>query len=298
MILAGVGLVLIWTRDPWVAAQFAPSRTILVPARIGGMERLYVLDSAAEKTVVTQQVSARLHPTGRIVQQSSGYFCQEPRQAKVFRAGEIHFAGRKLIYPEEVDSADLADLSAKLQHDLGGILGWDVLSNYVVGIDLAGGRVLASGRLTAAEAFERFGVSGPETELPLEHSGDLPSVRVRSGEHELHLLLDTGASKTTILDAAWQRMNKTVSPEAPLSVVQTIGGPLQVREEHLEDMWLGSLRLDHVTVQISMPTNCAEANTTAVDGVLGLDILSTYLVVIDGPARILYLARPPAGSKL
>jgi hypothetical protein len=89
-------------------------------------------------------------------------------------------------------------------------------------------------------------------------------------------------------------MSKAFSPDAPTFIALKIDGPVQARQGLLDVLWLGSLRLDHVTVQIPNLKDCAAPDGAAPDGLLGLDVLSVYLTVIDGPGRFLYLARRPS----
>lgn len=279
-----------------VEAVFTPTGVILVPARIGGAEDLFILDTGSQRTVVTPRIAPRLEATGRTSRVHSRP-CLEPRQADIVRTGEIRFAGHRLLYPKEVVSLDLPELRAVVGHDLGGVLSWDVLRNYVVGIDLAGNRVVAGRRLTVEGAFRRLGARGPDTEIPLKIIDDRPAVAARAAGVKLRLLLDTGATRTIISSAAWGRLGKPVPEGPPTSSAVSVAGSFAVRRAQLDELWVGSLRLDDVTVAIPVAEHCPEAQAASADGLLGLDLLVRHIAVIDGRAEALHLVPRPGRAE-
>jgi aspartyl protease len=281
--------------DARIPAQFTRPLGILVPVSIGGAESLFLLDTGSETTLVTPSVSARLQPTGR-TKSAFSRPCAPPGKAEVFHAGEIRFAGGRLKYPEEVGSLELATISAFHPGGLGGILGWDVLANYVVGIDISGGRLLSGRKKAAGDLLAMLGAPGADAELKLKIVENRPTVTASAGRWNLRLVLDTGAGSTIIHGAAWRRMSMPLPPEDPASMVIDINGSFPIRPGHIEEILLGALRLEDVSVGIADDPACVESGDSSTDGVLGRDILSRYIAVIDGPGQTLYLARRPAGG--
>ena len=290
-IVVAAGLAVGCGHDPRVAARFSAQVGILAPASIGGAEGMFLLDTGSDQTLVTPSVSSRLQATGR-TKNAYSRPCVAPSPAEVFRSGEIRFAGGRLRYPAEVSVLALAELGGLLQQDLGGILGWDVLHSYVIGIDIPGGRLMAGRELSAAELLERLGARKTDAKLPLKITGNRPAVVARSGDHDLLLLLDTGSGKTLLSAAAWRRMNRALQ-DGPPSQILDINGTFSTRTGLLGDLSLGALRLENVSVAVSADPACAEEDTPGIDGLLGRDVLSRFLVAIDGPAEVLHLAELP-----
>ncbi|MDO8630325.1 MAG: hypothetical protein Q7R41_07515, partial [Phycisphaerales bacterium] len=114
---------------------FSSPGLILASATVGDVEGWYLLDTGCAMTSVAPRVALSLESTGRSIEVSSSLSANEPIRATAFLSGGVRFAGGRLRYPERVDVMDHDRLSVLLAHDMDGTLGWDVLRNYVIGID-------------------------------------------------------------------------------------------------------------------------------------------------------------------
>ncbi|MFQ5671241.1 MAG: TIGR02281 family clan AA aspartic protease [Acidobacteriota bacterium] len=279
-----------------VPAWVSRSGIILAPDRIGGIRGWYVLDTGNSKTSVTPEVAARLTPTGRshLVFSSFG---SDSIQAPVVKSGGIHFAGSKVRYPEELDVLDEGNLSKSFRHDVAGTIGWDILRAYVVSIDIRGPRLFAGRTLAAPKVLKRLAAIPVDAKLTLEimnnGRGDGPYVTARSGAHELRLMLDTGADHTVLFHTTWKRLGGAPLEPGPRARSMTVTGEVTEYRARLHDLRLGALRMTDIPVTVStVPPRPLRkgASTATSDGVLGMDILARYWIVIDGPGRSLYLA--------
>ena len=266
---------------------------VLVPARVGGVEGRYLLDTGCDTTAVTPRVASALESTGRSVEVSTSLSTNDPVHATAALSGGIQFASGSLDYPTHVDVMDHSRLSMLLGDDVDGILGWDVLRNYVIGIDSRGQRLFASRNIGATAMLERLGAGQADTRLVLETLDESPFLMVTYESQSLRLMLDTGATVTTLFSETWHRLNVEPPIEpAPNGVSWGVTGESPVRAGRLKELSLGPLRLADVSVLVSSVEGAVAqkgVSRVSFDGVLGMNVLSKYFVVIDGPEGVLYL---------
>lgn len=289
--LASLGTL--WARDHRIPAYFNTRGLVLAPAQTGGIKGWFLLDSGSETTVVTPDVGRRLKPTGESRKVSSATSGNDAIHALKVRSGGIRFASGSLQYPEHVDVVEFDRLAALLEHPVDGILGWDVLRNYVVGIDPRSGGLLAGRNVSALTVLTRLGGGRAGATLILETMGDRPFLEAQSGEHELKLMLDTGCTTTTLFTAAADRLG-IVASDAPSSRVGwTITGEMPIHVGRLTELRLGPICITNVPVAVTMVPSATENKGSSLepyDGLLGMDVLAQYVKVIDGPQGVLYLA--------
>ena len=96
------------------------------------------------------------------------------------------------------------------------------------------------------------------------------------------MLLDTGASVTTVSSSILNRLGYTTENKA--KTVRTANGSISVCEIVMPEIILGSIRLVDVDVHAhTFPFECY------FDGILGMNVLSLYNLNIDFDNRILEL---------
>ena len=120
--------------------------------------------------------------------------------------------------------------------------------------------------------------------VPLELKNHLFIVPVTLNGHAIGMLLDTGARKSMLGEAAVQRLNLVRDPRSSLR----------------SWVWVDSAQPDARIDSMSIGAAALSLNRLAVnsfgghqpfDGILGLDILRDYDLDIDGPKRVLTLYR-------
>jgi uncharacterized protein (TIGR03067 family) len=114
-----------------------------------------------------------------------------------------------------------------------------------------------------------------------------------NGHHPVRMLLDTGASQTTV-DSAWAKAaGLRVRDEAKVS---WLGGViLEFGDTEQVELSVGGLTVRAVLSVINLAplsTGLTEQGVTAIDGVLGDSFLHYFAAVIDYPGSRLYLLPP------
>jgi predicted aspartyl protease len=123
----------------------------------------------------------------------------------------------------------------------------------------------------------------PVAQVSLERRGQVFAVPVAIDGQRTDLLLDTGAQRTVLAEAAMPRLKVHRSGQTSTIMIGMNGGSLRSDAE-INSMSIGGLAVpvDRVAV------NAIGGNT---NGVLGLDILRDYDLEVNGPERSLRLYR-------
>lgn len=126
------------------------------------------------------------------------------------------------------------------------------------------------------------------TELPLEVQDNLLVVRVGINGHWADLVVDTGAERTTIGDAAANRLGLPHDPRY-VNNSMGIGGATTTTDVTIQRLVMGGVYFQPVT-RIAVGTfNLQTQHGLRADGLLGADILLAYEMDIDVPAHKLTL---------
>jgi hypothetical protein len=129
-----------------------------------------------------------------------------------------------------------------------------------------------------------------EIALPYEGDGRRMSVEI-AVEHEgtireLQLLLDTGATYTTLPGWLLREMGVTFRDDDPVLTMHTAGGTREARVVLVDRVWLGDLPMDGVAVARCDP--CEGEDTV---GLLGLNVTGGYNLSIDADRREVIFSR-------
>ncbi|MFT5685434.1 MAG: hypothetical protein ACI8RZ_006385 [Myxococcota bacterium] len=127
-----------------------------------------------------------------------------------------------------------------------------------------------------------FEGEGRSMSLPLQIEGP-------GGSLEFWMLFDTGATLTTLNQAALDALGVVVPEDAPEVTLRTASGERTAKVALIDRMWLGGLEVEGIT--IALCEECADSRTT---GLLGLNISGRFRVTVDGHRRELILQ--PRGS--
>ena len=270
--------------------QVVHGRLLLAPVEISGTTGWFFLDTGSEGTIVCPALGASLPPAGEPGQISR--FGAEDRPLPVARvkSGGIRFAGNRLAYPEEVSVVDLGFLTEWAGTRVDGILGWDALQEYVWGIDVRGGMLVAGRRCPPEKILGSFGASGAEVVLPCEIIGGRPHLTARVGNDSLRLVLDTAARRTVLSAAAARRLGVQVLAGAAPIVSRGVNGSVSGSPARLEELRLGPVVWTELEVLVREAANAGEEQ-----GLLGMDLLEQCLMVVDGPSRTVHLTRHAPG---
>lgn len=254
---------------PVVAVRFAGDRTTM-PAEA-------LLDTGAGLGVVTDEFAEQL----------GARFVSDQPLPLFGIAGQTHTA-RAAVLAElqlgawtvrEVPVAVVAPEHLRLDgHDLRALIGWDLLRHVRL--------ELSAKQRTIVVDRSRAGAPDVEPNLVLLTE---PLVRLPCNDRPALLLLDTGSTFTQVARGLVRRLDLATRP-AGRQTVSGIGGDTTVDVEHVVQLTVrcGPTQLtlgDLPAYEVPAP----HAGLPAIDGALGIDVLSAVHVVLDGPARTLTL---------
>lgn len=114
-------------------------------------------------------------------------------------------------------------------------------------------------------------------EIAIEHGGE---------DRELQLLLDTGATYTTLPTSLLAELGIRAHEDDPVITLHTAGGEREARIVLVDRLWLGDLPMDGVA--IATCDLCASDDTA---GLLGLNVTGGYNLNIDADRREVVFSR-------
>lgn len=129
-----------------------------------------------------------------------------------------------------------------------------------------------------------------EIVLPYEGEGRNLSIPVvfQHGDTELELsmMLDTGATYTTLSTEVLERLGITLKSTDPVLTLHTANGERQANVVLVDKVWLGDLALEGVAI-----ATCDACSSTATAGLLGLNVASGFNTTIDADRREVVFSR-------
>jgi len=275
-------------REPFV---LPPGNFLLSPAAIGGKPGVFLLDTGTSWTIVTPALARTLPPASKRMHFLSQGLEFPWLQIPSVPSGGVSLASASLRRPEIVGVIDLEVFEEAWDQPLAGLLGWDVLGGFVIGFDLRKERVVLGQDLRPEEVLRQLGASSDRVEIPLQIQANRPCLEARSGGEELLLMLDTGSDATLLLKSAWIRLGGQAPSEGGWEGRSMIFGTTMVWPLLLPELRLGRYSLSDLEVKVSGGRLDVEAVLPRIDGLLGMDVLGRFLVVLDGPGQRLFLAR-------
>lgn len=124
------------------------------------------------------------------------------------------------------------------------------------------------------------GPDGGAVELPTESHGRVVTVGATAkgpkATLELRMLFDTGASLTTLTRATLEVLGATVDPDGPTVTLHTASGEMVSHLAVLDHLVLSGVDIPNVTVAV-----CEACADHAIEGLLGLNVSSLFLVSLD-----------------
>jgi hypothetical protein len=272
-----------------ITLRVAHERLVLAPVEVSGVEGWFLVDTGTDSSLVTPALAGRLEPAGTVHHVSGFGISNQPVDVPRVKSGNIRFAGSRLKYPAEVSVLDLDFCTQWAGATVDGILGWDVLREYGWGLDVRGARLVAGRELSPQEILERFGVERADATVAIALVDELPFVTARAQGQPLELLLDTGAERTVLSADAWKRLGLEPPAGAPHAMIRGVNGDVPGYLARLAELQLGAVTWTEREVLVAETSGPGDR-----DGLLGMDLLSDYVIVMDGPSRTLRLARHPA----
>jgi len=250
-------------------------RYLMLDARIAGTPVRALLDSAAEMTLLDPAFAsrARLIAGESVTGHGSG---REAFRARLVPGVTIDALGLHLT-KQTVAIADLGDVGRRLVGArLDVILGREIFDAARITVDIAGLRIAVVPR----------GHEPPGVRLPLaqEHGTDTLPVRIEDGS-PVQAAFDLGNGRGVLIGARYAEQRNMLRDGR--MVREEHGGGLggEVRRAHftLRSIEIAGLRLHAVPASI-------DAEPTASDANLGLDVLRNFRITVDFAQHSIWLA--------
>lgn len=147
--------------------------------------------------------------------------------------------------------------------------------------------------------FEPIHLEDGQIALPYEGDGRNLSVPVvfENGDRVVdtyQMMLDTGATYTTLPLSVLKELGITVMPTDPTITLHTANGKRTAQLVLIDRVWLGDLLIEGVAV-----STCDDCSSSETVGLLGLNVANAYNTTIDADRReVIFSARARHSRKL
>lgn len=268
-----------------------------VPVLVNGKgPSMFILDTGADATVIEKGHAAELGLAmeGSIEIRGGG---EGTLEASIIAGPTVKIAGLE-VPSEAMIAIPLGPLSLYEGRPMQGILGYDVLSRFVVEVDYAGGQVVLHdpSKFVVPKGARPFDIYFDGNTPVMKAAIALPDGRA----FDARLTIDTGNRTALILHQPFVEAHRIrsalpVLPNAPLGM--GVGGMTRQDLGRVASLSLGEFVMKAPLTSFSIETSGANANPD-LDGNLGSGVLRRFTLWIDyGNRRILlrpnrHLAEP------
>lgn len=249
----------------------------IVPVTLDGQQVRLVLDTGAEKSVLTRTAIRRLGlPLDRWVEttlRGAGGLLETHANADVSSAT----LGKWKLYQYQPSGGLSFAVTDFDLGDVDGLLGADILRHYALNLDMP------RGQLTLASAAE---IAPSPFAVPIERLWpDLLLAPVRLDGRNLTALVDTGASASLINARGLYRLGLTPDLLARdhTALTTAIGGELTTHLHRFAELQVGAVRVSEPVLQT------ADVPEAAYDLTLGLDVLGRHQLLLSYAPLIMEL---------
>ena len=262
------------------------SNLILLQARVNDSAPLwFIFDTGADSTVIDSQLAKvlRLKPRGKEVGTGSA----GTATALIFRGVSIRLPNVEALNLK-IAALPIDFLSSPLGRKISGVIGNDILKEFVVEVDYASQVI----NLYEPRSYQ---YSGPGEVIPITLDDNLPFVRARialekrspvEGKFEL----DSGSTGAITFNTPFVNKYKLLDSisRTSQSRVGGVGGTAQAFSGRVKAMRLGSFELENSVARFSRATRGDDASAKY-DGLIGGEIFRRFKVVFDFSRRQMIL---------
>jgi len=265
-----------------VEVPLLSERDPVIRASIPGKgEGLFIVDTAAEVTFLDESFAERCGLPGLTFDKEVNATRGRERVLELERCTrverlEIGTAAAFDLHPPLVDLTHIRE-------DLAGIIGQDILSNWIVLFDPPGGRMLLLPPGDIVKHLELLVEPGAALQtMPVSWTDRIPHIEFVNDEggFVLDMVVDTGATITHLPRSA---IDDQKLEQAGSTTINQIDG-----SEEYTTWRLGKLELGRWQVR-----NIVVGDSGLPSGLLGYDVLSPFVFIIDGPGEAFHLMRNP-----
>ena len=237
-----------------------------VPVEINSQRGEWILDTGANFSTVTESEARRMELAIREVHGFARGYTQAKNSTRLAVAGELRFGSARLHNVVFLVLADQALFISPLKHQIHGILGLPAMRALGC-VDLS-----TQGALTLDS-----GAKPPQGPPNLFFDGLNPIVQVLHSGHNLQMMLDTGASATSLYPsirdalAQWERYQLT---NTRVEGISGAGGSEQRQAGLAPTIQLEVLGRTIYLQRISLLGQAPAGSASLRDGILGIDALA------------------------
>lgn len=262
---------------------------IRIPVEVNGVPARAALDSGAGGVVLAQPLAdlLKLKPAGRF--EARGVGGASENRTVTLDALTIGDA----VQFTHFSAAAGIDLIGSPSGPLAALLGYDLLSRFVVKIDYANQQMT----LTEPDAFQPTSADG--TALPMSLDNDMPSVEAQfDGLPPARFLIDTGDPDSLRLSLPYVRTNK-LDARYPKGKGRNVeeggtGGTAEYDVYRARSLQIGGVTIPGIPAYFPRDDKGGASQRWA--GTLGAEVLSRFVVTFDYPHRRLFFAPGPAAA--
>ena len=273
---------------------------IVIPIKLNGKELSFILDSGARKTILFgSSISDSFVLNDRIRIKIRGLGEGEPIDAIVSKNNRINISGiygyKQTVY---VILNDNFDLSLKMGRPIHGIIGNELLKNFVTSINYQKSQLIFYNpdkfKPPQSKKYQSF---------PLSFHHDKPYIVAESHLSDslifkTKLLLDTGCS-----DALWLFENNATGLVTQNTFFKDylgegLSGSIEGKRSRIKSFKLGAYTFNNMTTAFLDSASTIQARFLKNrDGSIGSRLLERFHVVLDYPNKTLYLKKAKSFKK-
>jgi predicted aspartyl protease len=258
---------------------------ILVQVRVNDSDSLrFILDTGADTSVIDAQraKALRLKPQGKIV--ASG--AAGSAEATFTRGVSVSLSGVELL-DQTIYVLPLESLSA-LGRKIDGVLGNDVLKEFVVQIDYSAGTI----NLYEPRSY-RYSGAGKIVPLTMDEGLLFVSASVTPEGRapiEAKFEIDSGSTGAILLNTPFVERHNLLAtvPKAIQTNSGGVGGTAKMLRGRVNNVRLGRFVIDHPITHFSQATQ-GDYASSKYDGLIGDQILRRFKVIVDYSRRQMIL---------
>ncbi|MCA1624048.1 MAG: aspartyl protease family protein, partial [Acidobacteria bacterium] len=262
------------------------SNLVLVQAKVNDSATVwFIFDTGAESTVIDTELAKtlRLKAHGKTVGTGGAGTAEAVR----FKAVSMQLPNIEIsnltIYGLPLDF-----LSSPLGKKIGGVIGYDIIKEFVVEIDYAAHKI----NLYKPESYQ---YSGAGEIFPLTFEENMPFVQARIAFEERAAIdgkfeIDSGSTGAVLFNTPFVKKHQLLKTVSRTNEVRAggVGGTAQAFLGRIKSIALGRLTLENIVASFSQATR-GDYASAKYDGLIGGEILRRFKTIFDYSRRRMIL---------
>ncbi|MBP6978385.1 MAG: aspartyl protease family protein [Bacteroidales bacterium] len=265
---------------------------VVIPVKINGvLPSKFILDSGVSLTLLTEKALFEILeipcerrislPVIGMLDSITGCIATG---VKIDLPG-VKSYGLNLVVLDE----DYLNLKSFLGNNVQGIIGYDLLRNFVVEVDYIN-------KMVTLIHPRHFKPPRKFDKIPIELIGNRPYMNCEVADekgtvHHMNLLVDLGASFAVMFEIDSAQMIDIPNRNIETVVGRGLGGDIPGYVGRIKHLKIGSYQLDDVIASFYDKYHSAEISHEIRQGAIGGDILSRFHLILDYPGKAIYVKR-------